>query len=243
VRLVSFALAAAVIAVIALWWHDRPEVAPELETETAELDPDAIAGSGSRVRRRRRLRSRAETPETATGSVDPDRPDSRCFTRGRSLRPRILAETTPRPPAALASSESEPDLEPASAAASHQSPKSHRALQSIRRSQVQTDAPAQAPSEPPVDTPVLEPLRSGDGIVLEFTGPSWLEVRDAAGERLIVGEMKAGDRREVTGPGPFRFTVGRVNNSSMTVDGTPFDLEARSRGNVARFSLDPESPE
>jgi cytoskeleton protein RodZ len=246
VRLVSFALAAAVIAVIALWWHDRPAVAPELETETAELDSDAIvrdpvpesADAGASG-------AKAETPETATESVDLVDRTRAALPEASEPPPADPPETTPpQTPAALASSESEPDLEPASAAASRAIPEIAPSPAVDPPRQVQTDAPAQAPSEPQVDTPVLDPPAAAEtGIVLEFTGPSWLEVRNAAGERLIVGEMNAGDRREVTGPGPFRFTVGRVNNSSMTVDGTPFDLEARSRGNVARFSFDPASPE
>ncbi len=256
VRLVSLGLAAAVIAVIALWWHDRPEVSPELNPATAELDPDVAAlapdarsidGSASEVAQ--------ETPDTTTGPAD--RSDRDRVAMPESHEPPISdkAEAEPGPEQARAAdtsptSERRPDtassvletappepIEPTSARTTTPAP-----------SPGATPEPAQTPTDPVVAPAVPAPEQAQaqaatKGIVLEFTGPSWLEVRDAAGQRIIAGEMKAGDRREVTGQAPLRFTVGRVNNSSMTVDGKRFDLEGRSRGNVARFSLDPESPE
>jgi cytoskeleton protein RodZ len=245
VRLVSLGLAAAVIAVIALWWQDRPEVAPELETETAELEPDPIASDpASESVDEIASGADTETPRAATESADRTRAAS---PEASEPPPADPPETTERQtPAALASSASEPGGEPTSEAGPRAIPESTASPALDPPTPAQTDTPDQRPSDPQVATTVPAPSASAaaaKGIVLEFTGPSWLEVRDAAGERLIFGEMKAGERREVAGQGPFRFTVGRVNNSTMTVDGEPFDLEARSRGNVARFSLDPESPE
>ena len=246
VRLVSFALAAAVVAVIALWWYERPEIAPELETETAELQPDSIAPdptSESLVAST--PEADLETPDAAIESADRSDRTGVNFPETTQPAPARPPETPPRQtPTALTSSASEPDVEPASEAVSQPLPASEASPAIDPPTQAKADTPDQTASDPQVEPPLLAPSAATQkGIVLEFTGPSWLEVRNAAGERLIVGEMKAGDRREVTGQGPFRFTVGRVNNSSMTVDGEPFDLEARSRGNVARFSLDPESPE
>ncbi|WP_296805407.1 RodZ domain-containing protein [Thiocapsa sp.] len=239
VRLISFALAASVIAVIALWWHDRPDVAPEIETETAEFEPDSIA-----------LEPASESVDASASEAGAESADLRDrprtdFPETSEPSPAEPPETTPQQtPAALALPASVPDAELTSEALSRPVPETAPGPAVDPPSQAQTEARDQAPSDPQVDTPVLAPSAAAQkGIVLEFTGPSWLEVRNAAGERLIVGEMTAGDRREVIGQGPFRFTVGRVNNSSMTVDGKPFDLESRSRGNVARFSLDPEAPE
>jgi cytoskeleton protein RodZ len=246
VRLVSFALAAAVIAVIALWWHDRPEVAPELETETAGVEPDVIAlDPTSNSVDASVSGADAETAETASEPADRTDRTSADFSETSEPPPADPSETAPQQtPAALASSAADPEVEPSSEAAPPPLPEIAPSLAADPPVQSTSELPDRTPSQPQIDPPALaEPTAAEKGIVLEFTGPSWLEVRDAAGERLIIGEMKAGDRREVTGQGPFRFTVGRVNNSSMTVDGKPFDLEARSRGNVARFSLDPESPE
>jgi cytoskeleton protein RodZ len=253
VRFVSLTLAAAVIAVIALWWHDRPEVSPELSPATAELDPNAAAlapdarsidGSASEVAQ--------EAPDTTTGPADRSDRDRVAIPESREspisdtaepgpeqARAADASPTSERPPTASSVLEPAPP-EPIA-------PTSARTTTPVP-SPGATPEPAQTPTDPVVAAAAPAPEQAQaqaatKGIVLEFTGPSWLEVRDAAGQRIIAGEMKAGDRREVTGQAPLRFTVGRVNNSSMTVDGKPFDLEGRSRGNVARFSLDPESPE
>jgi cytoskeleton protein RodZ len=224
-----------------------------LSPATAELDPNAAAlapdarsidGSASEVAQ--------EAPDTTTGPADRSDRDRVAIPESREspisdtaepgpeqARAADASPTSERPPTASSVLEPAPP-EPIA-------PTSARTTTPVP-SPGATPEPAQTPTDPVVAAAAPAPEQAQaqaatKGIVLEFTGPSWLEVRDAAGQRIIAGEMKAGDRREVTGQAPLRFTVGRVNNSSMTVDGKPFDLEGRSRGNVARFSLDPESPE
>lgn len=245
VRLVSLALVIAVLAMIALWWHDRPEMSPELDAETTELEPDSVAldpdprsvdeGGADAAG------AAEENPEAETGSADPADPaDGDRIAMSESPESPMTGLPEPGPeldPAAPPSPTPYTASEPASEGVTETAPS---AAAEVRTGPIQ--ASPEAPTDPDDAVPVPTSTAT-KGIVLEFTGPSWLEVRDAAGQRLIVGEMKAGDRREVTGQAPFRFTVGRVSNSSMTVDGKSFDLEGRSRGNVARFSFDPESPE
>ena len=244
VRIVSLALAAAVVAMIALWWHDRPELASELGVDMTDPDPlviDAEGSGGSEGVDTPAPEIGEETPEAVSeppptdgiattmtseppiaepSEVDPDRPGTRLDSPASmtdsapGLSPEPVTEPTADP---LAETTSGP-------------------IQTAATTDADTPTPAAEPTTAATAT-------TTKGIVLEFTGPSWLEIRDAAGQRLVAGEMKAGDRQEVTGQAPFRITVGRVNNSSMTVDGKPFDLEGRSRGNVARFSFDPASPE
>jgi cytoskeleton protein RodZ len=58
-----------------------------------------------------------------------------------------------------------------------------------------------------------------------------------------MGEMRAGDQRELTGQAPFRLKIGRASNTRVTVGGEPFDILGIARGDVARFSLDPAATE
>lgn len=93
-------------------------------------------------------------------------------------------------------------------------------------SAAQTSAPAAEPSAP-----------ANNEVVLSFNGPCWVNVRDASGEFKIYGEMKAGDRHVLEGTPPWKMTIGNVASTSLTIGGEPFDLGAKSRGNVARFQL------
>lgn len=84
---------------------------------------------------------------------------------------------------------------------------------------------------------------SGPGRVeLEFTGASWIDVRGADGKLVLNGEMRAGDRHVLNGQPPFKLVIGNSAATRMTVDGQPFDLQPRARGNVARFTFDPAAP-
>ncbi len=99
------------------------------------------------------------------------------------------------------------------------------------------DPQAQRPAAMP---PTQNTATRGDvSLVFDFTGTSWVEVRNATGKLILSGKMRAGDRRVVQGEPPYRIVVGNASVTQLTVGGQPFDLKAHARGNVARFSLDP----
>lgn len=93
----------------------------------------------------------------------------------------------------------------------------------------------------PSSTATAAPTGAGQ-VELEFTGASWIDVRGADGKLVLNGEMRAGDRRVLSGQPPFKLVIGNSAATRMTVDGQPFDLQSRARGNVARFTFDPSAP-
>lgn len=76
-------------------------------------------------------------------------------------------------------------------------------------------------------------------VVMTFSGPCWVDVRDASGEYKLFGEMNKGDRQVLGGRGPYSVILGNTAAVAVTVDGETFDLGTVARGNVARFDLDP----
>ncbi|NEX19591.1 helix-turn-helix domain-containing protein [Thiorhodococcus mannitoliphagus] len=102
---------------------------------------------------------------------------------------------------------------------------------------------ASLPTEPsPEPEPVAEEAPNRE-VVLEFSGTSWVDVRDAAGEVVLNGEMREGDRRVITGEPPYKLVIGNAAATRLSVGDKPFDLDRRAQGNVARFSLDPDATE
>jgi len=76
-------------------------------------------------------------------------------------------------------------------------------------------------------------------VELSFNGPCWVDIRDAAGEVLLFGEMSRGNRETLDGQPPYSLVIGNAAAVELTVGGAPYDLRAVARGNVARFELDP----
>lgn len=103
-----------------------------------------------------------------------------------------------------------------------------------------TDASAEAGPESPADGAAAEGT-ANSRVVLEFTGPCWVDIRDATGEVLLFGEMSRGDRELLGGEPPYSLVLGNAAAVRMTVSGEPFDVRAVARGNVARFELDPNA--
>jgi cytoskeleton protein RodZ len=66
---------------------------------------------------------------------------------------------------------------------------------------------------------------------------TWVEILGADGVKIEMDLIRAGTRREYTGPGPYHVMVGRASAVLLTLDGESVDLGPHTRGNVARVTL------
>ncbi|NCA68572.1 MAG: helix-turn-helix domain-containing protein [Sphingobacteriia bacterium] len=214
VSLFSLVLIGAVAAMVVLWWQDRAE--------------DELAAEGW-----------AQVPESQP-LVRLDEPLVKPL-----VEPLPSVAVVDDPKAAAVPADTLPPLADDAGASDTATPEeSGPAAVTDGLASAQTalvTEPGGPAAEDPISAPAEAPTTGTPGILLEFSAPTWVEVRDVADQRILVGEMKAGDQREVKGQPPFRFTIGRVDNTRMTVDGEPFDMNPYARGNVARFSFDPEA--
>jgi cytoskeleton protein RodZ len=110
------------------------------------------------------------------------------------------------------------------------------ALSRDANANTETQAPSDDISEssaPPTNADPHTP------VVMTFSGPCWVDVRDATGEFKLFGEMNDGDREVLGGQAPYSIILGNAAAVELTIGGEPFDVKAIARGNVARFDLDP----
>jgi cytoskeleton protein RodZ len=111
----------------------------------------------------------------------------------------------------------------------------------------ETATPAAAESGEPVEAgesgeqaPVEEtPVPAGEvRLVLRFTADSWVEVRDASGNRLVYQLGRAGRQRAVTGRPPFDIFLGFADGVSLELNGETVIVPASARlGRTASFRV------
>ena len=77
------------------------------------------------------------------------------------------------------------------------------------------------------------------GIVMTFSGPCWVDVRDSTRKFKLFGEMPKGTRKVLGGEPPYKMIIGNSRAVSIEVNGEPFDIMPYAKGNVARFTLEP----
>jgi cytoskeleton protein RodZ len=77
------------------------------------------------------------------------------------------------------------------------------------------------------------------GVVMTFSAPCWVDVRDSTRKFKLFGEMPKGAREVLGGEPPYQFVVGNARAVTIEVNGEPFDIMPYAKGNVARFTLNP----
>jgi cytoskeleton protein RodZ len=203
-RLISLAILAGALGMLALWWQNRADLLPELlPGEGAAVPAPATEGSAN-----------APTDSLTLGSLP-------VSAGGES------AADTPPPLAASLPSPADESL-----AAGPAAPPPLIAP-------VAEETPPDLP-QPPASEPAAAQTQANREVVLSFSGSSWIDVRDSAGKSVLSGEMQKGDRHVLEGEPPYAFVIGNATSTAISVGGKPFDLGGVSRGNVARFKLDPE---
>lgn len=98
-------------------------------------------------------------------------------------------------------------------------------------------APDQVPAASLPASPA--PVVAQRDIVFEFSAPCWVDVRDASRGFKLVGEMEKGARKVLGGAPPYKVVIGDASAVRITIAGAPYDIARHTRGNVARFTLDP----
>jgi cytoskeleton protein RodZ len=94
-------------------------------------------------------------------------------------------------------------------------------------------APVAPAAEP---APPAEASASGQ-LVVNVSGESWLEVRDAGGQRRFIGIARGPRTYQFSGTPPFSVVVGDVSAVQLRYNGEPVPLERYARGDVARLSV------
>ena len=99
-----------------------------------------------------------------------------------------------------------------------------------------------APAAPTLSINTTSPDSSGSGarLLLEFSNDCWVEVKDAQGNVLASGMMRANTTRTLSGTTPFKVTLGNAPAARIIFDDRLVDTTVYipRRGTVSRFTLD-----
>jgi len=225
VRSVSVLLLTLLVGLTLLWWRGRE---PGLELE--RMDPG----------------EKGETQATAVPESIPA-PQAVVPT---GMSPIAAPAGSPPPPAAVGDQAPKPDSPPAADGVDEQP-----AVDSETSAEEDAGEGADSTLTAPTDAgsgslqvtevpaaakgEVEETAAAAPEILMSFDGPCWVDVRDSQRKYKLFGEMKKGDRQTLEGEPPYSVILGNAAAVRITIDGKAFDLSSVTRGNVARFTLDP----
>jgi cytoskeleton protein RodZ len=77
-------------------------------------------------------------------------------------------------------------------------------------------------------------------LMITTSTDTWVEIADASGKQLELDLIRAGSSREYQGQAPFDVMIGRASAVVLNMDGSEISLGPHTRGNVARFTLQPQ---
>lgn len=78
---------------------------------------------------------------------------------------------------------------------------------------------------------------SGSPLVMVASEPSWVEVRDGSGKRLMSRHVEAGETIGLDGKPPLTVRIGNAGGLQVSYLGHQVELAAFTRNNVARLEL------
>lgn len=90
----------------------------------------------------------------------------------------------------------------------------------------------------PLQETVVPAIAAGSGTLqLRSSAPSWVDVLDGRGRRLLSRTVQPGEVLALDGEPPFTLTIGNAAVTQVSLRGKPVDLAASTRDNVARLEL------
>lgn len=96
----------------------------------------------------------------------------------------------------------------------------------------------EGPSAKTMVEAATEPPKMAEGtLTFDFSGYCWVEVYDATGERLAIGNKKPGYQMTVTGMAPFRVILGNASVVKIRYNDAPVDLTGTQPGRRTEITI------
>ena len=102
---------------------------------------------------------------------------------------------------------------------------------------VATPAPAVSAAAESVTAATEVAAVDKNALVISYSGPCWLEVKDATGKKVVSATRQAGQRDVLTGKAPFRLNIGAPKYVAISFLGETVDMSRFPVGRPARFEL------
>jgi cytoskeleton protein RodZ len=227
VRLASVLLLTVLVGLTFLWWKGRE---PRIELE--RMDPgEERETRATAVPEPIPARQAVAPTDTSPIAVPAGSPPPPAALRDQALKSESppAAAGVEEQPTVDSESPSEEDTRDEGAASTLTAPAVSES-ESLRVTEVAATAKEEVEETAAATTPE---------IVMSFDGPCWVDVRDSERQYKLFGEMKKGDRQTLEGKPPYSVILGNAAAVRITIGGKAFDLDTVTRGNVARFTLDP----
>lgn len=92
---------------------------------------------------------------------------------------------------------------------------------------------------PPPPTPVTPPaaVAVGETLTMNFTEASWVRVEDARNKMLLIGLVRAGERKILRGEVPYTVFIGNAQKVQVEFRGKVFDFSRYVQNDTARFTV------
>ena len=232
VKAVSYTLVVVLLALVAVWWqrHYERTVAPPSAEGLALEEVNASAPD-----------SPPPSPETeADPSIaGPTLPDSNpppVDGPSPTQTSDVLADV---PPSAATPSAATPSAAtPSAATPSAATPPA--ATPPVATPPAATPPAATPPAAAKASDPAPELPTRGE-LVVNTTRDSWVDIKDARGQRLWSGTLKKGKTVAVTGRPPYALLIGNAPGVTLSFRGNSVDVQSHALSGVARLSVG-ESP-
>lgn len=226
VKLVSFAMIALVAGLAIVFWLTSQEpsatsektASTETSSEKTNQVPTTVVNDSEQT-----APSEMPTPTTEEKTTKPE------------TKPAV-PEEKPAPA----------KVEPQPAQATAQKVEPSRPVEAPKPTAAATSTESATPASPPTSSAGLNTERSllpdanqggNSRLLIKTTKESWVDIRDARGNKLIYETVPAGREIPLEGTAPFSVFLGNADAVQVILNGKPFDFSSSKRGLTARFEV------
>ena len=241
VRIITWLIVIGILALVFTWWRGYLQwplglgLEPAVEQPAEPSPPEAELPAGG-VLLPQPVQESGPEAEPESSMLIPDNAPTGNESSTGLVQP--APEVTPPEPAEAPLPEAEPVPEETVAELSDSDP----APMTAQALAEETVPPAPADASAMQESEMSEPTATATGSVqLVFSDNCWTDVRDSSGEFRLIGNKTAGERVQLGGEPPYTMVFGNASAVDITVNGERYDLQPHIRGNVARFTLNPDS--